>query len=168
MDIKYQKFVADDIMEKLETVDSNCILAGGAPRDWFLGILANDLDFYIHINGDVKNTLNSLGFFVYQKGSRYNPYSNPHLDSVFECLYKDCKIQFMFMNDAITPDFVLGTFLLDICKVWYKGGTIQTHPHFDESVSHKIIREVGNIYNPDYVQKIKNRFPSYLYIGEHR
>ena len=41
-----QKEVAKKVFESLTKVDPNCILAGGAPRDWYYGKEARDLDFY--------------------------------------------------------------------------------------------------------------------------
>lgn len=46
--IEHQKFVADTILYKLFPIDPYCICAGGAPRDWYLGKVASDLDIFIY------------------------------------------------------------------------------------------------------------------------
>jgi len=45
--ISVEKSIADEVLSRLEVIDPTCILAGGAPRDWWLGQSCNDLDFYI-------------------------------------------------------------------------------------------------------------------------
>jgi tRNA nucleotidyltransferase/poly(A) polymerase len=47
--IVWQQSVADSLLARLEAIDPHCIIAGGAPRDWYLGRLANDLDVYLYI-----------------------------------------------------------------------------------------------------------------------
>ena len=54
--IDRQKDIATGVMEALEIVDPFCILAGGAPMDWYRGELANDLDIYFYAGGDHKQT----------------------------------------------------------------------------------------------------------------
>lgn len=46
--IDYQKSVADIVLSKLELLDRYCIIAGGAPRDWYLGMEATDIDVYLY------------------------------------------------------------------------------------------------------------------------
>ena len=46
MTIEQQKATARSVYEKLKVIDPYCVLAGGAPRDWYFGNECNDLDFY--------------------------------------------------------------------------------------------------------------------------
>lgn len=39
-----QKEIADEVLIKIENMDRNCIIIGGAPRDWF----TSKLDVMIH------------------------------------------------------------------------------------------------------------------------
>jgi len=48
-EIEAQKTIANTLIHKLEAVDPHVILAGGAPRSWFLGQEARDLDFYVYL-----------------------------------------------------------------------------------------------------------------------
>lgn len=161
-----QKKVANDILLKLATIDSNVILAGGAPRDWFFGNPAQDLDIYLHGFG-LESQLLDLGFdFAWREFEQLYEYeSNPYLIEIYSGMYDGVNVQIMNFNVDISPEVVLKTFLLDICRVWYKDREIHTHKHFDESVSHKIIRKVGLYDNPHYVGKIVSRFPDFLFIG---
>lgn len=60
-----QKEVAKKVFESLTKVDPNCILAGGAPRDWYFRKEAKDLDFYFCSSaskiGEVLNQLKMCG-----------------------------------------------------------------------------------------------------------
>jgi tRNA nucleotidyltransferase/poly(A) polymerase len=47
--IAWQQSVADALLARLEAIDPHCIIAGGAPRDWYLGRQAKDLDVYLYI-----------------------------------------------------------------------------------------------------------------------
>ena len=66
MKIEDQKAIADELLAKIELIDKNAILAGGAPRDWWAGVEANDLDFYLYFipeNG-VEHTRRTLEFLT--------------------------------------------------------------------------------------------------------
>lgn len=174
MDIEQQKQVAEKILFDLEVVDSHAILAGGAPRDWFFGKEATDLDFYFYPSPikylpDGKHlSLNklisdfaSLKFPTFIK-SEY-PYDdrNPHLVLVFDGEYDGMKVQFMCMN--IPTEFVVDLFALNICHIWYKDGKINTTPAFDACVQSKTIHIINPLYGKrdKYVQKIVNKFPEF-------
>ncbi len=64
MTIEKQLDIADKIYDKLKIVDPYCILAGGAPRDWYFNNPARDLDFYFTSIGStfgaVKKQLSKL------------------------------------------------------------------------------------------------------------
>lgn len=51
-----QKDIARELLCKLEITDPNCILAGGAPRDWWFDKVANDLDFYVYWGDNTTKT----------------------------------------------------------------------------------------------------------------
>lgn len=38
--------MAKEVYRKLKIIDPHCLLAGGAPRDWYFNQKCNDLDFY--------------------------------------------------------------------------------------------------------------------------
>jgi hypothetical protein len=187
--IEKQIKIADEIMEKLETFDPTCILAGGAPRDWYFGNLATDLDFFVHWRPDFEGQkwryrvqLEKLGFKVTQKtgeGLPENYRRNPHLITVFEFKYKGEVIQVMFMDEK-TFNCVVKLFPFGICQAWYKrhfvddgignvwnSSGIQTSTEFEWSVKHKTLRLINDLYNDadGYIEKIRSKFPDYDYMG---
>jgi hypothetical protein len=183
MSIEKQKAVAEEVLNKLESFDPTCILAGGAPRDWFFGNEATDLDFFVYFRPDLQqwhwsNMLQKVGLKFNKKGAEDFPENykrNPHLLVVYEGNYKGEKIQVMFMDEK-TFHCVVDLFPFGICQAWWKGvgfkdyftgSDIHTTRHFDESVKHKVLRLINDLYNDEdgYIQKIKSKFPDYLFIG---
>jgi len=178
--IEYQKIIADEVMGKLETFDPTCILAGGAPRDWYFGNLATDLDFFVYFRPDFTSQiwrysklLKTLGFNMKRKGTDLaeripaDYKQNPNLICVYEQEYKSVKIQVMFMNEK-TFTSVIPRFPFGICQAWYKPGYgINTSAKFDYSAKHKLLILLNDLYNDadGYVEKIRSKFPDYDYIG---
>jgi len=164
--IEQQKQVATDVLNKLEFFDPSCILAGGAPRDWYFGNVANDLDFYVYFRPDLPLSwrvwqLNKVGlknFSMKGRGDGEFPENykrNPHLMCVFEGIYKGEKVQVMFM-DQKTFHCVVDMFPFGICQAWWKGedhidyftkSSIHTTKNFDESVKHKVLKLLNDLYS---------------------
>lgn len=178
--IEQEKSIADAILERLEIIDPTCILAGGAPRDWWMGTTANDLDFYIHCNrtsGDLENSLKCLGLPVTAiRQQAYNVRDQQRLDNLYNTMpdlravyqteYRGKKVQIMAMN---RPTFqgVVDQFAVSISKVWYKRGRIYPEQAAQHSLdTNQIIVAKGYGPNCNYVRKMKERFPtfSFLYV----
>lgn len=172
--IANQKLVADIVLSKLELLDRYCIIAGGAPRDWYLGNVATDIDVYLHypIRTTAQqriNLLTQLGFEVKSnhEGWRVNELyeANHHILHLYNCEVLGEKVQIMFVNQP-TFTSVVDTFPISISKVWYKRGEIRTTEDFDNSVKYKILWKTVDSYKEDnkYIAKIKAKFNDYKYI----
>lgn len=125
--IKLQQEVAKEVLHKLEAIDPYCILAGGAPRNWFLGMEAKDLDFYIHNEHTVDalmTQMNSIGLnakMVDFKSDDWKEYGvMEHLFRILEVEYKGITVQIMCMR-VNTFNSVVSAFGVSICKFWWKG-----------------------------------------------
>lgn len=174
--IEKQKTVANIVLDRLEIIDPTCILAGGAPRDWWLGRSANDLDFYVYSRGsaeDYKKQLMGVGLHgeilqpqgINARADREAKYgAMAGLESVHEMIYQGEKIQIMRMRE---PTFrgVVDQFGCSLSKVWYKHGQLRPTSEADNTRRF----EVG--YFPQsypltqrYVQKMIERFPEYNWI----
>ena len=173
MNIEQQKKVADDVLKKIECVDPTAIVAGGAPRDWYLGNLASDIDVFFYFRNDLTTTrigdiLKSLGLDVFRvnegNGLPDIYKKNPQLRAVFDCVVEGLSVQLLLM---LEPTFksVIDHFPLNICKVWYKNSSIKTTKDFERAIKHKAIVKVSSLYaNQDkYLQKIKSKFPEFKY-----
>lgn len=168
--IKQQQDIALEVLHKLEITDPNCILAGGAPREWWFEKEANDLDFYVYWGecttcGEDKRRLDLLGFKSYRLMNR-NPMTElygsiPELRRVWEIEYKGEKVQIMVMS---SPTFrcVIDRFGCSVSKVWWKGNSIKVT--LDFIISHILkVNLIKEDYNAGetYVKKMSSRYPSY-------
>lgn len=186
--IERQKCIAEILYSKLENF-SSVILAGGAPRDWHLGNTANDLDFYVYHNPnnksvkalldnmciEYKDLLLSLGLDFELKNPIFDGKGgwmfyekNPNVLCVYEGLFENQSVQVVFMRHDFNISNLLDDFALDICQVAWKNDVFHTTQNFNEAVDHKIIRIVNNLYSDrdKYVQKIRNKFPKFLFLGK--
>lgn len=167
--IEQQQSIALEVLHKLEITDPSCILAGGAPREWWFGKKANDLDFYVFWGdnttcGQDKLRLDRLGFKGYKMMDR-NPLSELYgsikeLRRVWEVDYKGEKIQIMVMSQP-TFNCVVNRFGCSVSKIWWKG---KLHPTTEFIVSHHMkVNIIKDDYNAkeSYVKKMSERFPDY-------
>jgi hypothetical protein len=174
--IDTQKRIANELLFKLEADDPFAIIAGGAPRDWFLGREATDLDFYICIPTDITQSaferqLFSLGIpnATYSRMSledaRY--IVNPLVRWVLNFEREGVKCQLIVMKES-TLTSVVGYFPLSICMTWYKNGIIyevDERDVFGLTVRKKAIVKTGTEYSSDgwYIGKILAKFPDFTY-----
>lgn len=174
--IDRQKHVADIVLSKLELLDGNCIIAGGAPRDWYLGKEATDIDAYLYYPLDIKSKqriglLDALGFKLSSSSENWKIpemyEGNKKVEHLYNCDFLDEKVQIIFVKEP-TFTSVVDTFPISISKAWYKRKKIGTDQDFDISVKHKIIWKTVDVYSEDnkYINKIKNKFSDYKYVTE--
>lgn len=130
--IENQKEIAKEVLTKLQACDPHCVLAGGAPRNWFFNKEANDLDFYIYLKhetiGANKLRFKSIGLELKQmefeelKNSSYK--FMQHLFRVYEGTYKGESVQVMVMHEP-TFDSVVNDFGVSICEFWWNGSEVK-------------------------------------------
>lgn len=174
--IDHQKYVADIVLSKLELLDRYCIVAGGAPRDWYLGKEATDIDVYLYYPVVTKtqqkvDLLNELGLDIQDR--RYEDWrvpevyeANHHILQLYNSCIKGEKIQIIFVNEP-TFTSVVDTFPISISKVWYKKGDIRTTEDFEKSLKYKILWKTIDSYYEDnkYLLKIRDKFSDYKYVS---
>lgn len=169
MNIKQQQDIATELLHKLEALDPACILAGGAPRDWFTQKTCNDLDFYVHFPNSV-NWMTALRFKrigldvkkLKRQGKLPVEYAcMEHLKNIYEGEHKGMKYQVMVMN---TPTFksVIPMMGVSICKAWWKGEKVQTTLDFLLSLELKVLYKKDNYTAKElHVTKMQDRFPEF-------
>ncbi len=168
MSIEKQKEIAEVILNVLEVIDPLCILAGGAPRDWFFNKEANDLDFYIHIRNDTMDMtalrFKNLGLELKPlnwDGAGLQYKCMEHLHRIYEGAYCGQKYQVMVMKEKTTT-CVIDHFGTSVCKAWWKGGEVQTCAEF--LVSHytkTIFKKDDYTAKVLHVEKMMQRYPKY-------
>ena len=171
--IDSQKIVADEVLDMMYLIDPYCIVAGGAPRDWYFGKEATDIDLFFYCPQASTVTtmlklLNKAGFRVttVKDGDNIPEWykKNPCLQAVYETEIGGVKVQLMRMSEP-TWDSVIDKFPLSICKAWYKNGKIVLEKDFLRSVKFEAIYKTNTIYNNEhyYIQKVLAKFPQYKY-----
>lgn len=171
--VKLQQTYADLVLAKVSKIDKSVIIAGGAPRDWYLGLEATDLDVYFHPNPSwdtitTYRTLQDIGFTF----DGYRDFSEagiaygklPQLKAIFEPTDTPMKVQLMCMSEPV-QDCVLQSFAIDLSLVSYKYEKIIPTPEFLEALKTKTITRVNPDYSDfdPYIMKILGKFPNLKY-----
>lgn len=171
--IVLQKQVANKALDMMFLIDPYCTVAGGAPRDWYFGKEATDIDLFFHCpqastQATMEEMLKRAGFKVttVKDGENIPDWykKNPYLQTVYETTIEGVKVQLLRMNKS-TWDSVIDKFPLSICKAWYKHGKIVLEKDFVRSVKFEAIYKTNTIYNNEhqYIKKILAKFPQYKY-----
>lgn len=167
MTIEQQKQLADKVYEALTLIDPSCVLAGGAPRDWYLGTEANDLDFYFCSTGStvgrVKKQLSRVGIQaeasicpvqseLYQSMEGLKRIWNTEVDGMKVQLIEMCEPKHRFK--------VIDNMDVSICKAWYSQvGKIHLHRDFKLTLASGIMFLRENYrWDDKHGQKMKERF----------
>lgn len=167
--IEKQKEVATEMLRKLGII-SNVVVAGGAPRDWYFGKPAKDIDYYIEAEpAHVINALGVLGFKVTEvkyPETFIAAYAKcEDVTCIIDLEYKGEKHQIMTCSDLW---HVVKSFPVDISKITFdlKDG-LMPFADFTDCVKKKtmVVAAGYNLTDP-YIQKIMQKFPDYSYVEE--
>jgi len=133
--IEHQKQVADKVLEQLYLICPEAIVAGGAPRDWYLGKPANDIDVYFSSTTTTASKLikqlekcfDGMQIkFEQQMGKNINPLyqTMEGLVRIIEFVLDGVKVQLIQMDTTKRLYSVVGNMSVSVCKVWYTNGKI--------------------------------------------
>jgi hypothetical protein len=175
-EIVEQKKVADRLLGQLDILDPSVIVAGGAPRDWYLERIATDIDIFINFprglqgQGIFGKTLGRLTGTQWVSLSAVNDNSeyemNAGVEDVYQSDVEGFKVQVIRLNHC--APLVTAAFPLSLSQVLYttKGG-INTSRNFELSVRHKALFKVQPHYDDQhkYIAKIRKQFPEYEYFS---
>lgn len=167
--IERQKEIAREVLLKLQACDPHCILAGGAPRNWFFNKTANDLDFYVYLKhetiGANELRFKSIGLDV--KRMEFDELKNSsykfmqHLFRVYEGEYKGERIQVMVMQEP-TFTSVVDDFGVSVCEFWWTGGEVKaTKQALTSILTKKLFYKNDYSAKETHVQKMARYFPEY-------
>lgn len=168
--IGFQKAVGGIVFNELVSYyGENVVLAGGAPRDWWFGNPATDLDFFIRIVNGKKHkdkfVVEKFGAIEKKKNPNYE--GNPLLEKVYEVSYSGVKLNFIFINTE--PIDVIKAFPVNVSMVWYNFNN--DFHQFSYLNLFKIGVEMNALIDMEtdtyktnyYVDKIRNKFPGMDY-----
>lgn len=163
-----QQDKAREVLHKLEAVDPACILAGGAPRSWFLGKVANDLDFYVWLYETEAHTalrFKRLGLDVKLVDFASDAWKDyglmKYLFRIYEGEYRGEKIQVMCMK-VNTFNSVVNHFGVSVCKFWWKGSKVMPTNEALVSLINKTLY-IADDYTAkeSHVKKMVGYFPEF-------
>lgn len=165
-----EKRLGEEVLERIKKIDPNAIIAGGAPRDWWLGNECSDIDIYLKapdLSSDPlrQAAISLLGFTRVRSMSAvdedYDSLSD--LLSVFEFDYEGKTFNIMFMDEYCSFPYT-GHFSCSICEIYYDGSQFHPSPKFMKTLLDKVIILSDDVdENTKHVKKIAGKFPGYSF-----
>jgi len=173
MDIQDEKDLAEEILDAITIICPHTILAGGAPRDWYMGNTCNDFDFYFSLDPDSTMTSNTEQLSrILPKGMVRVKDLEVRSDIMYKHMkdlrrihyytYKGREVQLIQLDRLKSVFNAVDNMSCSICKVWWKGKEVV--PTKDFLLSYK----TGIMYlNKDYSwsdphpKKMRERFPDF-------
>ena len=154
----------------------NPVVAGGAPRDWFFGNPARDIDIFVEAGTDLTSILkfyeNLENSFTVTKTKAELPahYQSPYISSVMDvCTSGKTKIQLVVLEEGFPAATVTDNFPISISKITYKNYSIDPSEEFLYSVRHaRLTVDVGVDPQLPYIQKIRAYFHTYKLVTQRR
>ena len=146
------------------------LVAGGAPRNWFFGQYANDVDIFVRNDKESFKeiftylTSNNIGHYHNIKVSDeiLEHYRASSIDGVitfqFEKTFQIIRVKEEIIN-------VIDTFPCNISKISYKDFVLKPNPEFIMGVRAQTLM-FCNDTNDSYRSKIKRYFPRWLVYGD--
>lgn len=109
-----QKSIAVKLLRQFQQIDPFAMIAGGAPRDWDCGQLANDLDIYLRMPNHntlalVESVCENFGITSFKQlvSNTSEAYAKlPNLKWVFEGYYEQQKVNIMVMEQGVREGIV--------------------------------------------------------------
>jgi len=178
MTIEQQKATAQSVYEKLKVIDPYCVLAGGAPRDWYFGNECNDLDFYYVSTATTINAcrnqlqkvfkdveIKTLSEIHESSSSGAREMSNlyrkmPSLIRVWQCKIAGMSVQFIQLAEMGSQFKVIDHMDVSICKIWADVNMdIRLTEAFKKTLASKsMFLSEGYQWSDPHPQKMKQRF----------
>tara|TARA_R110000787_G_C13308602_1_gene435265 strand:- start:50 stop:631 length:582 start_codon:yes stop_codon:yes gene_type:complete len=168
--IEEQKEIAEDVLTQLEIICPHAILAGGAPRDWYMGTPANDLDIYFSLDPDSKAASNRSQLkkvlpegMVLQKehASNRNPmYKHMKaLRRIYYYTYRGMDVQLIQLDQLRDVFGAVDNMSCSICKAWWKKkGVVTTYDFRLTLKSEHMFLNDAYKWGDYHPQKMEERF----------
>lgn len=175
MNIDRQQDLAGLLLNVFKLIDPAAMIAGGAPRDWYFGKEARDIDIYFRAGNyseeELTETLEGFGITELKliprtttEGTNYAEL--PGLLKVFGGNYCGLELNIMLMEKGCYWEIVKD-FDTSICQCWWNGVTFTYSKAFKDTIESFVI-----MLHPKYngreahVRKIAKRFPDFRFAKE--
>ena len=164
--IMWQIIAAKRMLGNLRVLCPSAVVAGGAPRDWYFGKPAKDIDCYVT---DVKleqveSLFKMIGVKIKEikKGENRGAYAHDNnLEMVLDFRYMFLDFQLMLIQGTMVGRMI-DRFPVSICKIEYDGTNVDPSYEFKVAEAVKVLL-ISPRYKLDdpYIVKIVNKFPDY-------
>lgn len=143
------------------------LVAGGAPRDWDVGLPATDVDLWVTTtNGHQAAILELMALYdVTPIMTRWDP--SYYIQAIYNVEVEDNLIQLIMVTDS-SPTEVVGRFCCSLSEaIWlWEDDSIIVSPDYRESRRTKVLRFCTDQTGPqapseNYLDKMKQKFPDY-------
>lgn len=182
MSIELEKQFAHTCLREIELIDPHAIVAGGAPRDWYLGRQCSDIDIFMYSPLNQQSSSKLLKTLERLMGGNWrrmygehvaatpdemtSEYKmNPDVIDVFERQAFDTQPKLQVVRLSSPPYNVIDNFPLSISKVWFKNNTMHHTRDFNLTMKHKAIFKTLDQYadSHPYIRKVVDKFPDFNY-----
>lgn len=164
--IKHQQQTAAKVISLLEKQFGNATVAGGAPRDWFMGEIARDIDIYVVVEPKKAGILLAMATIaldteVNQLGKQYEELEQSMISFITagSVWYDHTEHNIIFLNKFYVSrtDEVYTHFDCDICQIKWnaKEGLIPSAQFLDASENKTI---TFNKFEPKHFVKMVHKF----------
>lgn len=176
LDMIQQMAVSDMVLAEIEKIDPFAIIAGGAPRDWEHGIVARDVDVFLHVPdswtiGVITRQLNKVCNIkpsAFKGEERMQWYEkNPDIRAVFDWNHLGVDFQLIVVKKPVFDYH--RNFPLSICQAMRKNFKNYLTTEFKASKVTKQIYITNKLYNnaDAYVAKVVSKYKDmgYTFVG---
>lgn len=184
MEISTQQHIAKELIEKLELICPDVMIAGGAVSDWCRGVKARDLDVYINIpNGELNSHL-ANDWYIQKKlipylstgvgwlravsltkacGGAYYQGVNGIKD-VYSVEYKGMPVEIIVCGIPVRDMY--RNFDADICRAYMARRGITILPECKQAIANKVINVQRNTRTTEKLyqrrlKKLRNKYKDY-------
>lgn len=191
-----QMQITDRVMSILSDNDVKFKVAGGAPRDWYLGNTAKDVDIFYEkssvkcnfktpmayskkIDGLIHCFTTNQGYYLNEMLKKElsakefdeiipsGGYDlNPDINAVYDTIIDGVNFQFI---EVFELDNLIKNFSHSISMIEYSGNEgFKPSKLFIASIWNKVIIETGEVYSngESYKQRLQEKFPDYKFINK--
>lgn len=154
--IEHEQAIASEIVGKLEREGYRPVVAGGAPRSWYLGESCNDIDVFLFTSPErIKNIEDILQTKFEEKGEDYQVKAGL-LRAVYEGEINGKIVQLMFL--VVPPmHYILNNFPFTLCKFWFENGEVKSTWDARLSLEEQVFIDMYQQWHPDYLDKLSRQ-----------
>lgn len=157
------------MLKKIQQIDKKAVIAGGAPRNWYYGKLANDIDIYVTNQiVDFVVLMDSEGFTL------HNVFKGVYEDSQFICGVVDCLSDTLNVQliRAVQDFHPARNFDIGLCMIWHNGSeTVVTNEFLRDFKNNTLTIFPKNVSDKQmcrmvthHIPKLMNQFPEHRLI----